>query len=65
MMKLRDSFHGERAVVLPPATIREMEDDPISAILHITDIDYYPKAKHHLRERKDPITQYIYILHGW
>ncbi|GAB6007853.1 AraC family transcriptional regulator [Dysgonomonas reticulitermitis] len=69
MPKLKDGFRGERAIVLPPAIIREMEDDPISAILHITDIGYYPKANHHFRERKDPISQYILIYctdgEGW
>ncbi len=69
MIKQRDGFHGERAVVLPPAIIQEMENDPISAILHITDIGYYPKAWHHFRERKDPIMQYIFIYctegEGW
>jgi AraC-like DNA-binding protein len=69
MVRIRDGFHGERAVVLPPAVIQEMENNPISAILHITDIGYYPKAKHHFRERKVPITQYIFIYctegEGW
>jgi len=69
MIKRKDGFHGERAVVLPSSIIQEMENDPISAILHITDIGYYPKARHHFRERTEPITQYIFIYctegEGW
>lgn len=69
MIKLRDGFHGERAVVLPPTIIQEMENDPIATNLHITDIGYYPKALHHFRERKEPIAQYILIYctegEGW
>lgn len=60
-IKLRDGFSGERALVLPQFAIREMESDPISSMLHITDIGYYPKAHHHFRERTEPITQYVFI----
>ena len=38
-----------------------MEEDPLTSMLHITDIGYYPKAKHHFRERKEPINQYVFI----
>lgn len=69
MIKLKDGFLGERAIVLPPAIIQEMEKDPISSILYITDIGYYPKALHHFIERTDPITQYVFIYcikgEGW
>jgi AraC family transcriptional regulator, arabinose operon regulatory protein len=37
--------------------------------LNITDIGYYPKAWHHFRERKEPISQYVFIYciegSGW
>lgn len=59
--KLKDGFHGERAIVIPKIIVRLMEDDPLVSKLHITDIGYYPKAAHHFRERKEPINQYIYI----
>lgn len=56
-------------LVLPQPIIREMEEDPISSILHITDIGYYPKAWHHFRERQEPITQFVFIYciegSGW
>lgn len=69
MIKRKDGFNGERGLVLPPAIIQELEEDPISAILYITDIGYYPKALHHFRERTEPIQQYIFIYctegKGW
>lgn len=61
MIKLKDGFLGERALVLPRIIIDKMEEDPLMAMLHITDIGYYPKAKHHFRERKQPINQYVFI----
>lgn len=61
MIRLKDGFNGERALVLPQSIVREMEEDPISSILHITDIGYYPKAWHHFRERKEPIAQFVFI----
>lgn len=61
MIRKKDGFNGERALVLPQSIVQEMEEDPISSILHITDIGYYPKAWHHFRERKNPIPQFVFI----
>lgn len=61
MIKRKDGFSGERALVLPQSVVREMEEEPLSSILHITDIGYYPKAKHHYRERKEAISQFVFI----
>lgn len=61
MIKLKDGFSGERAIVLPRIIIDLMEKDPLTSMLHITDIGYYPKAKHHFRERNEPINQYVFI----
>lgn len=61
MIKLKDGFSGERALVLPQMIVKMMEDDPLGSVLHITDIGYYPKAMHHYRERKEPIDQYVLI----
>lgn len=60
-MKRKDGFSGERALVLPQSVVREMEEEPLSSILHITDIGYYPRAKHHYRERKEAIGQFVFI----
>lgn len=61
MIKLKDGFSGERALVLPQSVVQEMEKDALSSILHITDIGYYPKALHHFRERTEPIGQFVFI----
>lgn len=68
-LKLKDGFHGERSFVLPGATTLQLAKHPLSAVLHITDIGYYPHASHHYRERKNPIDQYVLIYcvegKGW
>lgn len=61
MIRLKDGFNGERALVLPQVIIKMMEEDPLTAALHITDIGYYPKAEHHFRERQEPINQHVFI----
>lgn len=63
MIKKKDGFSGERAIVLPQFIVHEMEENPISACLHITDIGYYPKAKFHFIERKESISHmYLSIV---
>lgn len=61
MAKLKDGFQGECAIVLPGSVVHQMETDPFCRNLHVTDIGYYPNAKYHFRERKEPISQYILI----
>lgn len=69
MIKLKDGFKGSRAFVLPAALVSELETNPLSTALHITDIGYYPHALHHYRERTETIDQYILIYctagEGW
>ena len=48
-------------MVLPKVIVQMMEEDPLTATLHITDIGFYPKAAHHYRERKTPVNQYVFI----
>ena len=61
MIRRKDGFNGERALVLPQSIVREMEENPIASMLHITDIGYYPKAWFHFRERTEPISQFVFI----
>ena len=49
MPRRKDGFSGERTVVLPPETIALEAIDPLIHYLYITDIGYYPMAKHHYR----------------
>ena len=63
MVKLKNGFTGERALVLPRMIVDKLEEDPLTSMLHITDIGYYPKAKHHFRERKEPIELGVNTAH--
>ena len=69
MVKIKEGFKGERSLVVPKMIIDYMEKDPYLCGLHITDIGYYPHAKHHYRQRLEPIDQYIFIYctdgEGW
>lgn len=61
MIKRKDGFNGEQALILPNSIVKDLEQDAFASMLHITDIGYYPKAWHHFRERKEPINQYVLI----
>ena len=69
MPRKKDGFSGERTVVLPPETIAQEAIDPLIHCLYITDIGYYPMAKHHYRNRPEGIDQYVLIYctdgSGW
>lgn len=68
-MKLKDGFRGEQSLVLPRAVLQLIEADPIASSLYITDIGYFPKARHHFRTRPEPIDQHVLIYcvdgRGW
>lgn len=61
MIKKKDGFHGERAVVLPPVIVEMEEQDDFCEGLFITDIGHYPKAEHHHRIREKGVNQYVLI----
>lgn len=69
MLKIKEGFNGERALVIPKMIIDYMEQDAFCRYLHITDIGYYPHARHHFRERVTPLSQYVFIYcvegKGW
>ncbi len=58
---IKDGVSGERAFVLPPACVKDLKEHPLSQILHITDIGYYPNAVNHFRQRTEAIGQYVFI----
>lgn len=63
MIKRKDGFSGERALVLPASIIHTMENNPLANALHITDIGYYPRAEHHFRKREIPsLNTYLFIV---
>lgn len=57
----KDGFSGERAYILPPAWLAELDSHPLGSLLHMTDIGYYPVAHNHFRRRDIPIGQYVLI----
>lgn len=61
MLKLKNGFSGETALVVPQIIVRMMEQQPLTSKLHITDIGFYPRALFHFRERTSPINQYVLI----
>lgn len=69
MARIKDSFLGSRAIILPPSVISDMERDEFESKLHLTDIGYYPCAHYHYRQRKVGISQYVLIYcvkgKGW
>lgn len=67
MLRKKEGFEGQRAVILPRRILAKYccTNSLISGA-YITDIGYYPKARHHYRERMDGIDQniLIYCLEG-
>jgi AraC-like DNA-binding protein len=69
MLKLKDGFKGQRAIVIPKIIIDQLENEPLGSALHITDIGFFPAARNHFRERRQPINQHVLIYcvkgSGW
>ncbi|MDP4175103.1 MAG: AraC family transcriptional regulator [Bacteroidota bacterium] len=69
IIRKKEGFNDQKAIVLPYSVIHILEKDPITAPIHITDIGYYPKAQYHFRERKHGCKQNILIYcvegKGW
>jgi AraC-like DNA-binding protein len=62
MIRKKEGFQGQKAVVIPRKIITEQCDqNDIIGTLYITDIGYYPNAKFHYRERPDGAGQHILI----
>lgn len=62
MLKKKEGFAGQRSIVLPRKILAGISDsNPLSERLYITDIGYYPKARHHYRQRIHGVDQHILI----
>ena len=59
--KKRDGFKGQKSIVLPDAIIGKLRRNPLTRLLYVTDIGYYPKAKFHFRKRPHGVDQHILI----
>ncbi len=60
-MKKEEGFPGQISFVLPAKICTILKENPIIADLYLTDIGYYPKARHHYRERDQGSDQVILI----
>ena len=60
-MKKEDGFPGQISFVLPEKIICLTRQNPLISDLYLTDIGYYPQARHHFRERPSGCAQYILI----
>lgn len=69
MVKIKDGFQGSQMVVLPHSVVEEMRHDEFMSALFVTDIGYYPRARHHYRRREQGISSFILIYcrdgEGW
>jgi AraC-type DNA-binding domain-containing proteins len=60
-MKKKDGFPGQISFVIPERILALVNTNQLIADLHITDIGYYPQARHHFRERPNGSDQFIVI----
>ena len=60
-MKKEDGFPGQISFVLPEKIVGLIKENPLISDLYLTDIGYYPQAKHHFRERPMGSAQFILI----
>jgi AraC family transcriptional regulator of arabinose operon len=60
-MKKQDGFPGQQSYVIPERIIDQLKKSPLCSDLYVTDIGYYPYARHHYRERQNGIDQCILI----
>jgi AraC-like DNA-binding protein len=60
-MKKEDGFPGQISFVLPEKVEALIRRNPLISDLYLTDIGYYPKARHHFRERHSGSAQFILI----
>jgi AraC-like DNA-binding protein len=62
-------FSGQRIVVIPRSVVRQARRYPLLAGLLPTDVGYFPRARRHLRERRNGVDQAIFIYctkgEGW
>ena len=69
MEKIADGFKNEKAIILPYNVRDYLKTNPVTRLLHVTHIGYYPEAKYHFRERQNGANQHILIYcesgKGW
>ncbi len=58
----RDGFHHERLLVLPKQILDNSQINSSLGHLYLTDIGYFPRAKHHYRERVEGCDNHIFMM---
>ncbi|WP_235296919.1 AraC family transcriptional regulator [Portibacter marinus] len=68
-LAIQQGFLGQKILVIPKKTRKELKNNAMTAPFYITDIGQYPNAEHHMRERQHGAKQYIFIYctggEGW
>lgn len=69
MEKKTDGFPDQKAIIIPNDILRWLKTNPITCMLHATDVGYYPNASGHYVQREDGSRQNILIYccdgKGW
>jgi AraC family transcriptional regulator, arabinose operon regulatory protein len=69
MPRKKEGFKNQKAIVLPQSIQTEMQNNPLTKLLFVTDIGFYPGAQYHYRERPEGSAQNILIYctqgKGW
>ncbi|WP_159516943.1 AraC family transcriptional regulator [Sunxiuqinia indica] len=60
-MKKQDGFPGQQSYVIPDRILELTRQSLICNDMYVTDIGYYPQARHHFRKRQTGINQTILI----
>lgn len=65
-MKKKEGFKGQKSIVLPASIKAEIRGNPLTDLLYVTDIGFYPRAEFHYRERPQgcPENVLIYCTSG-
>ncbi len=61
MLRKREGFKDQKAVVLPQIVQNEMRTSLLTRLLFVTDIGFYPTAQYHYRKRDSGCEQNILI----
>lgn len=60
-IKKRDGFKNEKMVILPIESFKAYIEHPMIRSLYLTDMGFFPNAKHHYRERLEGADEAILI----
>ena len=60
-LRIKDGFMGQKMIVLPKKVKNDAKRNPLVQTLFLTDIGFFPRARHHFRERKSGGKEYILI----